>query len=49
MPEHALVASARITMPAKVTYDFKGLFLMLLLCIGLPDTLVALRPELSSV
>jgi hypothetical protein len=49
MPEQALVVSARITIPAKVTYDFKWLFLMLLLCIGLPDTLVALRHELSSV
>jgi hypothetical protein len=49
MPEQALVVSARITIPAKVIYDFKGLFLMLLLCIGLPDTLDALGHELSSV
>jgi hypothetical protein len=32
-----------------VIFDFNGLFLMILLCIGLPDTLDALGHELSSV
>jgi hypothetical protein len=49
MPEHALVLSAGITTAASGAYDFKRLFLMLMLCIGLPDTLVDNGLKLSSV